>query len=160
MQSITDDIDEEVRSLFEPMTHHQQIDKLEDAMRAIPERCIDIPVKHVFSPGIYAREIVAPKGSTITGKIHKYECLNVVSKGKIEVVTEEGRKIIEAPAIFTSAPGTRRAAYIHEETVWTTFHATNETDITKLEEDLVVGSVREFVEFQRMQACISEGESA
>ncbi len=45
--------------------------------------------------------------------------------------------MIEAPAIFYSDPGTRRAAIVHEDLVWITVHETSETDIEKLEALLV-----------------------
>jgi hypothetical protein len=47
-----------------------------------------------------------------------------------------------------SQPGTKRIGYVHEEMVWTTIHATNETDLKKLEAELVTRSFED-VDVQR-----------
>jgi hypothetical protein len=38
---------------------------------------------------------------------------------------------------FISAPGTKRVVYAVEDTVWTTVHVSNETDLDKLETQLI-----------------------
>lgn len=95
---------------------------------------VEIPVKHYFSKGVYAREITIPKGTVLTGFIHKYENLNILSKGEMSVLTEDGVITVKAPFTVVSPPGTRRAAYAHEECVWTTIHGTDEVDVDKIEE--------------------------
>lgn len=106
----------------------------------LQEPQIEIKTTHYFAKGIYAREIFIPKGVLLTGKIHKTEHLNIVSQGKIAVVTEFGQKIIEAPCTLVSEPGTKRAGLALEDTVWTTIHGTNETDLEKLELELIADS--------------------
>lgn len=99
----------------------------------------DLPVKHSFTPGMYIRELFVPKHHFIITKLHKTEHPYVISKGKIRVWTEE-KGVVELSAPFTgiTKPGVIRVAFTLEDTVWTTFHATTETDITKLEEELAV----------------------
>lgn len=98
---------------------------------------VEIQVKHIFSEGLYAREIFIPKGTLLTGKIHLTEHLNIISQGDISVLTEHGMKRIKAPCAIVSSAGIKRAGYAHEDTVWTTIHATNETDLEKLEAELI-----------------------
>jgi len=105
----------------------------------------EIVVNHYFSDGMYAREMIMQKGLLITGKIHKKEHFCVISKGIVNVVSEEKTERIEAPAIYSSLPGTKRAIYAHEDSVWTTFHATNETDIEKIEEMFVTNDYQEYL---------------
>lgn len=112
---------------------------------------IPIPVRHYFSPGVYAREITIPKGATVTGKIHKFAQLNILSKGDISVLTEDGIKRVQAPFTVVSPPGTKRIAYAHEECVWTTIHATDETDPAKIEAYVVVDTEQEYLEFTRLK---------
>lgn len=107
----------------------------EDELKKFPQT--DIPPVHYFADGIYAREITIPKGTVLTGKIHKTEHLNIISKGEISVVTEEGNKRISAPFTFVAKPGTKRVGYAHEDTVWTTIHASKEKDLEKLEIELI-----------------------
>lgn len=98
---------------------------------------LDCPLRHHFAPGAYAREILLPKGSLVIGKIHKHAHINVVSQGRVSVMTEFGRMDIEAPCTFVSQVGTKRAVYAHEDTVWTTVHVTTETDLEKLEDEII-----------------------
>ncbi len=115
---------------------------IEAEMRKQPQLVIE-PV-HYFAHGLYAREITIPKGTLLTGKIHLFEHLNIISKGDISVMTDEGIKRIVAPATIISKPGIKRVGYAHEETVWTTIHACNETDPEKVEELLVVETFEQF----------------
>lgn len=110
----------------------------------------DIPVKHYFSKGVYAREITIPKDTILTGKIHKEWNLNILSKGDISVLTEEGVKRVQAPFAIVSPPGTKRIAYAHEETVWTTVHGTDETDLEEIERIFIAQDDQEYLEHVAM----------
>lgn len=123
----------------------EKVERLEKAM--LEHEQIEIPVKHYFSKGVYAREITIPKDCILTGKIHKYSQLNILSKGEISVVTEEGVKRVKAPFTIVSPPGTKRAAYAHEECVWTTIHGTDETDIDVIEQKFIAQDNEEYLEF-------------
>lgn len=106
------------------------VDKIE---AAIVEHCqpIEFPIRSFFTDGLYAREMSAQAGSMIVSMIHKTEHIFVVSKGKLSVWNDEGGEVvIEAPYIGITKAGTRRFAYVHEDLVWTTFHANpdNETE--------------------------------
>lgn len=117
-----------------------KIAALEKEMAGRPQEHIKIEPLHHFSKGLYAREILIPAGTILTGKIHKYECLNVVSKGKISVASIDGIQIIDAtdgPVTFKSSPGVKRLGYAHSDTVWMTIHASEETDLEKLEDELI-----------------------
>lgn len=104
----------------------------------------EIPLKHHFSKGVYAREIFIPKGTLVVGKIHKHENLNVISKGEISVMSVDGIFKIEAPYTFVSAPGAKRVGYTHEDTIWITFHGTDETDLDKIEEEFICKTYEDF----------------
>jgi len=76
-----------------------KVNAIEAEMRRMPQ--LDMPVKHHFANkgtphGTYARELFIPKGTVLTGKIHKFEQINIMSKGDISVLTEDGR-LLEAP---------------------------------------------------------------
>lgn len=98
---------------------------------------IDLEVNHYFAEGIYARELIIPAGTTLTGKIHKTEHLNILTKGKITVVSDAGQSTIEAPHIMVSSPNTKRAGYAHTDSIWITVHGTHEKDLEKLENELI-----------------------
>ena len=96
------------------------------------------PVRHVFAPGCYAREMTIPEGQVIFGKIHRHAHVNVISLGRVMVLSEFGLECREAPCTFTSQPGIKRVVYALESTVWTTLHVTDETDLAKIEEEIIV----------------------
>lgn len=114
---------------------------------------VNIPTKHYFSPGVYAREITIPAGTTLTGLIHKYTNLNILSCGEISVLTEEGIVRVKAPYTVISPPGTKRIAYAHTDCTWTTILHTKETDPDKIEALFTVETEQEYLEF-RGQECL------
>lgn len=113
--------------------HDGRIDELEAAMVENFVQ-IDCPVTHLFTDGMYVREIFMPAGSLVTSKIHKTEHPFVLSKGKLLVSIDKGEWVeMEAPFTGITKPGTRRVAYILEDVIWTTFH-TNPDDLRDLDE--------------------------
>lgn len=117
---------------FKPM--RAKVEALERSMYSMEQA--ECPVRHYFAPGMYAREITIPKGVTLVGAIHKTENLCILSKGKLQLVTDVGTVIIEAPATLICKAGAKNAAYAIEESVWTNFlpNPENETDTDKLVE--------------------------
>lgn len=81
----------------------------------------------VFCNGTYTRTITLPVGTCAVGEIHKQDHINILSKGKVVVVTMDGTKIIDAPHQWVGQAGVKRACQVLEEAVWTTIHATTET---------------------------------
>lgn len=108
-----------------------------------------MPLRHIFTDGAYARELTMPAGSVVVGKIHKHSHLNFITKGKVAVVTEFGKEIYTAPYTFVSQPGTKRVVMILEDTIWTTVHVTNETDLEKIEDYVIAKSFDEYDEYVR-----------
>lgn len=95
------------------------------------------PLRHIFAPHAYAREMTLPAGHWIIGKIHKHAHLNFITKGRVAVVTEDGLMFINAPYTFVSSVGTKRLVMILEETIWTTVHITDKTDLAEIEEEVI-----------------------
>lgn len=128
------------------LTRRNSIDALEAAMREHPSQVdvASIEVKHYLTDsGLYAREMIIPAGTVVTGKIKKHEHISVISAGFVTEVTDAGLQRIMAPYTMVSKPGTKRVVWAHETTVWTTIHASTETSLEKLEEDLIASSYDE-----------------
>lgn len=114
----------------------QRFDELERAMMRCPQG--EAIIRHVFTPGLYCREMSAAAGQIITSKIHRTEHPFVLSKGRILVADEEGNSVeICAPFMGITKPGTRRAAIVLEDVVWTTFHPTDLTDVDQIEAAII-----------------------
>lgn len=122
--------------------------------RAILEQPqVEIPVKHYFVNGMYAREVFIPKGTVLTGAIHLTEHLCVMN-GDLEISSEAGRRRLTGYHMFVSYPGEKRIGYAHEDTIFTTLHATPITTVDEVERALVVNSYEEYT-----QAMLAKQES-
>ncbi len=106
---------------------------------------VEFPIRHYFAPGLYAREITIRKGYVLTGAVHKTENLAVLSAGRLLLVTENGVVEVAAPHILTVKPGQKNAAYALEDSVWTNFFPTTETDPDKLVELLTESKASELI---------------
>jgi len=122
----------------------QKVERLESIMFQMPGHVTELPTRHIFAQGLYARELTIPAGMVAAGKVHCQEHLFLVLKGEISVLTEDGPIRVKAPYTLVTQPGTKRVVYAHEETVVTTVHATTQTDIKALESELVVSSFEEY----------------
>lgn len=110
--------------------------KLQDFM--LQQEQAETETIHHFSDGIYARELKIPAGVCIVGALHKTRHFMMVSKGRCSIATHEGSTVVEAPYIVETQPGIKRVVYAETDTVMTTFHVTNETDIEKIAEQILV----------------------
>lgn len=99
---------------------------------------VEMPVTHRFTPGMYIREIFIPAGTLLTSAIHRTQHPFVISQGRIAVISEnEGTVIYEAPHTGITMPGTRRVLHAETDTIWTTFHITDETDVEKICDEIL-----------------------
>lgn len=112
-----------------------QIVALEQALRAMPQAAI--VESHDFAPGLYLRTITIPAGVALTGKVHATEHVFILSRGTLLVATEDGRREIAAPFHQVCRPGLKRVGYALTECVVTNVHITAETDLAKLEAELI-----------------------
>jgi hypothetical protein len=120
----------------------EAISKLPGAMFGDNKIC---PLTHVFTDGVYVREIFIPKGVLGVGKIHKHQHANFLMKGEVSVLTEFGVERLKAPQSMVSLAGTKRIVFTHEDTIWITIHANpdNLTDLDKLEELIIAKNYAE-----------------
>jgi hypothetical protein len=117
--------------------NRESVRHLEATMQDMPTTKDEQVVTHHFAPHVYGREIRMPAGHVVVGKIHKHSHLNILSQGKVLVATEEGTEELVAPCTFTSLAGIKRAVLILEDTIWTTIHVTEETDLVKIEDEVI-----------------------
>jgi hypothetical protein len=104
------------------------------------------------------REIFIPKGTTLTGKIHKTEHLNILSQGELSVWTEDGVKRLTASTVIKSQPGIKRVGFAHEDCVWITVHHNldESRDVDLIEERLIAKTFEEAIAFAETKQ-IKEG---
>ena len=113
----------------------EKVEVLQAEMLKYPQA--ELETRHYFADGMYAREVVRPKGCLIVGKVHRKEHFYIITKGKIRVTTPEGVKDIEAPAVLVCQPGTKRAVLALEDSVCMTVHRTMKKSLKNVEKELV-----------------------
>lgn len=97
----------------------------------------DLGTVHHFSDGLYAKEMHIPKGYIVGTHAHKYSHLSVLSKGKVIVKTDEFNKEFTAPACIEIKAGIHHMIEALEDAAWFCIHATDETDVSKVDEVLI-----------------------
>ena len=123
-------------AITEGLTYRQKLQVLVREMGKMEQ--VHAPTKHYFAPGVYIREIHMPAGAYIIGKIHKTEHFNIIQKGRLSLVNEDGSSHeVCGPLTFVSNAGVQKAMFIHEDTVWSTVHLTNERDMERLEAQII-----------------------
>ena len=143
-QELVKDISRDKLKLFE-----RALSTVPGAFEGDNESC---PLTHKFAPGVYVREIFIPKGACVVGKIHKHEHPNFLMSGEVLVVTEaEGRQHLKAPLSMISKAGTKRIVFALEDTVWITVHATEETDLKKIEDYVIAPSYEAYEQFKQLE---------
>jgi quercetin dioxygenase-like cupin family protein len=116
---------------------------------------VQLPVKHYFSPGVYARELTIYGGCIITGAVHKYEQLNILSSGTMRVLIEGEFRDVSAPFTVVSPPGTKRIAYAVTDCVWTTIFGTDLTDVEEIERNVACFTEEEYLEWHSQSQQLS-----
>lgn len=123
----------------------------------LAEKQADCPVYHSFGPGIYMRELHMKRGTLAIGHTQKYEHQNILLKGAVRMLNEDGTTTdIRAPTKFVGKPG-RKVGYVLEDVVWLNIFSTPETDVAVLEETLFEKSDY-FIEQQRLRVDIARIE--
>lgn len=136
----------------EKIVCREMVNAWEALARTAPQ--VELRVEHHFSFGVYSKTIYIPKGIILTGHIHKFENLNILSKGKMLVSIGDKMEIVEAPFIVVSPPNTKRIAEALEDCVWTTILGTQEKDINVIENEFVAHSEEEYLEFAKQQLAL------
>lgn len=103
----------------------------ESALLTLPQ--VECSVVHRFGPGIYIREVSIPEGTFAIGHHQNFEHVNIMLKGEVLMVKEDGStEYVGAPFFSIGKPG-RKVGYIVADMVWQNIYATEEMDVEKLE---------------------------
>ena len=92
--------------------------------------------QHTLIDGVYTRMMFIPKGQVLIGQVHKKECVNIVAKGDITVLTEHGQARVKSGYIGVSKPGIQKIGYAHEDTIFINVFRTDKTDISEIEAEI------------------------
>ena len=104
------------------------------------------PLKHTFTKGLYIRQMTGPKGMLNVSKLHKTTHPYFILTGDVSILTEKGIIRIQAPHWGITKAGTKRIVYFHQDTIWITCHATEQTDLEKIEDEIIADTYEELPE--------------
>jgi hypothetical protein len=94
---------------------------------------------------MYVREITIPKGTILTGAVHKFDYVDIMLSGDIAVATPDGMKRLTGINIMEGPAGRKRAGYAYEDTRWLTVHKTSAMVAEGIEDVLTVKTMAEFL---------------
>lgn len=106
---------------------HLPIYRLEAEILKQPQ--VEMPVEHAFCSGLYARTLRIPKGTILTGAVHRFDSFFVVREGRLAVTTDSEPTILDSGSMLVTRAGTKRAGAALTDVTITTFHA-NPSDVT------------------------------
>jgi hypothetical protein len=110
--------------------HKEKVDAVAGAM--LEHRQAPCPVRHLFYPGLYIRELTLPTGALAIGYEHKTWHYSILLKGVVRIVKEGKCVDLCAPLQFYAPPG-RNVGYVLEEMVWLNVYPTDERDVETIE---------------------------
>jgi len=99
----------------------------------------DLGTVHHFSDGLYTKEMHIPKGFMAVTHAHAYSHLSILSKGKVIVKTDNSTVEYTAPACLEITKHVHHSIEALEDSIWYCIHATDETDINKIDNVLIEG---------------------
>ena len=98
---------------------------------------IDLNISHHFSDGVYARKMLLPAGHFAVTHAHEYDHLSILAAGIVELEADGVVQMLRSPACVTILANTHHQITALEDAVWFCIHATDETDVDKLDEVLI-----------------------
>ena len=129
---------------------HLPIYKLEQEIYNLPR--VELPVFHDFCHGVYARSLLIPAGTVLTGAVHKDECFFLVRYGSILITTDNGTVRADTGFMAITKADSKRAGLALVDTLVTTFHANPEElrDDKDLWDHITVPAPENIIEALRM----------
>lgn len=121
------------------ISYDEMLDRVEAEMHEIG--LSEFETAGIFTPGLYLRALVVPKGSYLISKLHAVEHPFILAEGKMTIFTPEGKEEIKAPHVNITKAGTRRFARADEDSLWITCHATDKTTEAEVEAEVITERV-------------------
>lgn len=100
---------------------------------------IDLGIVHHFSAGLYARQMLLPAGHFAVTHAHEYDHLSILASGHVLVDVDGAITDLKAPACIEIKAGKHHRITAVEDAIWFCIHATDETDVERIDEVLIGG---------------------
>jgi hypothetical protein len=93
--------------------------------------------EHFFSQGLYAKKMIIPAGTQIPTHQHVYDHLSILAQGRVRVTVGKVTQEYVAPTAIEIKKELAHTIQATEDSVWFCVHATQETDIDKIDQSLI-----------------------
>lgn len=144
---------EQVGNLMPAAQARETIMEMERALQAVPaEFQQEFVNSHHFTPHIYIRTMVIPKGALFSSAIHKYEHPIALMTGRVTIFDAHGDKHERvAPWMGFTQPGTKRVVFGHEDSILVIYlpNLDNCRDIDELERRYTAATFEEYDAFAK-----------
>jgi len=119
-----------------------EILRIEQEILKMPQ--VELPIEHYQIDGVYVRSMFIPAGTILTGKIHNFESIAILAKGRIRITNGTESYIISEGHIMVDKPGVKRLGYAETDVVFITVHRTDNIEIEAIEKELVSATFEEY----------------
>lgn len=131
-------------------TTTEKVIALQRAMMEMPQ--VEVASAFAHGGGIAAKAVLLKAGTQAVGGMHRFENMNIITKGDITVATDDGLiryTVTDAPILVLSPPGTKRAVTVHADTYWISLHATDKETTEEVEAEFIVADEAEFLKLEK-----------
>lgn len=91
------------------------------------------PINHYFGPNLCIREVFMPAGTLAIGHHQKFDHMNIMLKGKVMVIGDNGQLVtLTAPLMYVGKAG-RKVGYVIEDVIWQNIYATDLKNVDDIE---------------------------
>lgn len=120
-------------SLLSGMPDVATVRALEAHLLTLPQ--VDLGTTHVVHGGMYARTILIPAGTMLTGALTNCDNICVIC-GDITVTTDDGPQRLTGYHVIPAKAGAKRVGAAHADTWWTTLWPTDLSDVADIENEV------------------------
>lgn len=96
-------------------------------------------ISHHFSDGVYAKQMSLKQGYTALTHKHNYDHLSILAQGEVVITANGVKNVFTAPYCIDIKAGVEHSIEALKDSIFFCVHATNETDIDKVDETLIEG---------------------
>ncbi len=94
-------------------------------------------IGHHFAAGLYAKESIIPANHYVMKHTHSYSHLSILAVGRAIVKAGDTQIEYEGPACIEIAANVPHEVIALTNVIWYCIHATDETDVDKVDEVLI-----------------------
>lgn len=132
--------------------NRRHFDEMEQILLQYPQIDADgFQLVERVSGGLYLREITIPRGCLLTGRVYKFDHMEMMVRGDITIysATEGKRTRYTDHTVIEAQAGKRQAGFAHEETVWVTVNKVPDIAIEKMQAYTTTRTFAEYDAFHR-----------